>query len=269
MLHKIILYIALAFITTTIAHGHRHWLLASTTVLSGTDQWVTVDAAVSNDLFFPNHVPIPLQKITVTGPDGTSVEMHNGNMGNIRSTMDFKVEQEGSYKVAYVNDMYFARWMENGEPQRWRGTRAQLESSDLLKKEGIQIANYSTRVETVVTCGAPSMEVFSTHNSALEMIPVTHPNDIFVGEPVVFEFHNEGKEAAGITFTIIRGNDRFRDQPEEMQATTGEDGRIEVTFTQPGRYWLSGSVDAAPGSIEGKPLKRVYTYTFTFEVFPQ
>jgi hypothetical protein len=33
------------------AQAHRAWLLPSATVLSGTDAWVTVDAAISNDLF--------------------------------------------------------------------------------------------------------------------------------------------------------------------------------------------------------------------------
>ena len=34
------------------AHAHRAWMLPSATVLSGNEPWVTVDAAVSNDLFY-------------------------------------------------------------------------------------------------------------------------------------------------------------------------------------------------------------------------
>lgn len=36
----------------TIAEAHRAWMLPSATVLSGDDPWVTVDAAISNDLFY-------------------------------------------------------------------------------------------------------------------------------------------------------------------------------------------------------------------------
>lgn len=36
------------------AQAHNVWLLPSTTVLSKSE-WITVDAAVSNDLFFFNH----------------------------------------------------------------------------------------------------------------------------------------------------------------------------------------------------------------------
>ena len=34
------------------AQAHRTWLLPSATVLSGKAPWVTVDAAVSKDLFY-------------------------------------------------------------------------------------------------------------------------------------------------------------------------------------------------------------------------
>src|SRR4051812_47665795 len=44
---------AAALLSTPAAlSAHRMWLLPSATVFSGTDGWVTVDAAVSNDLFF-------------------------------------------------------------------------------------------------------------------------------------------------------------------------------------------------------------------------
>lgn len=39
------------------ADAHRAWLLPSATVLSGADNWVTIDAAVSNDLFYFEHMP--------------------------------------------------------------------------------------------------------------------------------------------------------------------------------------------------------------------
>ena len=38
--------------------AHRQWMLPSSTVLSGSDPWVTVDAAVSNELFYFDHVPM-------------------------------------------------------------------------------------------------------------------------------------------------------------------------------------------------------------------
>src|SRR3546814_1162763 len=37
------------------ASAHRAWMLPSSTVVSDDDVWVTVDAAISNDLFYFEH----------------------------------------------------------------------------------------------------------------------------------------------------------------------------------------------------------------------
>ncbi|RYZ68811.1 MAG: DUF4198 domain-containing protein, partial [Lysobacteraceae bacterium] len=39
------------------ATAHKAWLRPSQTVIAGNNPWITVDAAVSNDLFYFNHVP--------------------------------------------------------------------------------------------------------------------------------------------------------------------------------------------------------------------
>ena len=62
--------------------AHRMWLLPSGTVFSGSDAWVTVDAAVSNDLFYADHQPGRLEPMTVTQPDGTPGRLQNGSTGS-------------------------------------------------------------------------------------------------------------------------------------------------------------------------------------------
>ena len=77
------------------AQAHRAWMLPSATVLSGDEVWVTVDAAVSNDLFYFEHQPMRIANIgarpettgarggraaqlSITAPDGSQVEAQNG-----------------------------------------------------------------------------------------------------------------------------------------------------------------------------------------------
>ena len=45
------------------AQAHRAWMLPSATVLSGDEVWVTVDAAVSNDLFYFEHFPLRIANL--------------------------------------------------------------------------------------------------------------------------------------------------------------------------------------------------------------
>jgi len=63
--------LALAICVPLSANAHRTWMLPSATVLSGNDPWVTVDAAVSNDLFYFEHFPLRLDGLQVTAPDGS------------------------------------------------------------------------------------------------------------------------------------------------------------------------------------------------------
>ena len=66
------------------SHAHKTWLLPSATV-STVDQWITVDAAVSNDLFYFNHVPLRLDSLAITAPDGSKVAPENAPPCTYRS----------------------------------------------------------------------------------------------------------------------------------------------------------------------------------------
>ena len=66
--------VALMLAAASAAQAHNVWLLPSSTVLSKSE-WITVDAAVSNDLFFFNHVPLGLDNLVVTAPDGSTLAM--------------------------------------------------------------------------------------------------------------------------------------------------------------------------------------------------
>src|SRR3954465_15253003 len=90
------------------AEAHRVWMLPSATVLSGDDVWITVDAAVSNDLFYFEHFPLRIAnlggpsaevpgmrgragQLTITAPDGSNVPHSNGATGRYRSTFDVPI----------------------------------------------------------------------------------------------------------------------------------------------------------------------------------
>src|SRR5690554_5008802 len=45
------------------AKSQRAWMLASATVLSGDEPWISVDAAVSNDIFYFEHFPLQIEGV--------------------------------------------------------------------------------------------------------------------------------------------------------------------------------------------------------------
>jgi hypothetical protein len=104
------------------AQAHDLWFKPSSTVLSKSD-WVTVDAAVSNDVFFFNHRPLGLEAVKVTAPDGAAVEMKNVAKGELRSMFDFKPEKTGTYRVTMLMTGVMGGYKDaNGQPKRLRGS---------------------------------------------------------------------------------------------------------------------------------------------------
>src|SRR5690606_18755961 len=71
-----LLVLAVAALLPLSAAAHKQWIIPSQAVVNGGDVWVTFDGAISNQLFFPDHVPMRLDNVTATAPDGSTVELH-------------------------------------------------------------------------------------------------------------------------------------------------------------------------------------------------
>lgn len=237
--------LAAAILPTSLL-AHRQWMLPSSTILSKADSWITVDAAVSNELFYFDHVPMRVASVVITGPDGAPVAPQNVATGKYRSTFDVHLAQQGTYRIASVGNTVFASWTEKGEPKSWRGDAAAFAKEVPAGAEGLKTARMSNRVELFATAGKPDIKALQPTGVGLELAPVTHPNDLVVGEKATFQFLNNGKPEAGLEVTVIPGGIRYRDQLKEMKVTTGPDGKFQVTFTEPGMYWMNASVGASP-----------------------
>ena len=249
------------------AQAHKQWLLPSVTV-STVDQWVTVDAAVSNDLFYFNHVPLRIEGLAITAPDGSTVKPENLATGKYRTTFDLHLTQNGTYKLANVNRGLFASYDDGGTAKRWRGTAEKFAAEVPADAKNLQVSEAAGRVETFVTAGKPTTEVLKPTNFGLELAPVTHPNDLYAGETAKFRLLLDGKPAPSLPVQIIAGGTRYRDQQDEIKLTTNANGEFSVTWPQPGMYWLEASLLDDKTSVKQAKQRRV-SYAATFEVLPQ
>lgn len=246
------------------AQAHRMWLEPSTFTLSGTDQWITVDGAISNDLFVPNHVALPLNSLSVTGPDGAPVALENAHRGKLRSVFDLKLEKDGTYRIAEEGAAFIAMWKEDGEQKRRRGTLEELRKAGLESKPEAKFVQSMRRVETFVTLGAPNDTALKPKGQGLELLPVTHPNDIVAGEKATLKLLLNGAPAAGLKVTIVKAGDQYRDKPATQEVETGADGAFAFTVAEPGRYWLNAQ-SRGRTTVEGLEMDRMLSYVATVE----
>lgn len=262
-----IVVLALLLAVPGLAQAHKFWLLPSSTVLSGEDHWITVDAARSNAMFIFNHSGMGLEGLQVHAPGGGTVEPANVHEMELRSVFDVRIEQEGTYKLALVDDYLSGHYELDGERKRWFGTADQVGSDIPEAAEDVRIAQRHNRAETFVTAGAPSRDVLEPTDRGLEMVPKTHPNDLYAGEAARFRFLLDGEPAENLEVTVIPGGVRYRNDPDKMQVTTNAEGIVELTWPHPGMYYLEASASDQKTGTDQADQRRL-TYVATLEVLP-
>lgn len=274
---------ALAALVGTPASAHRQWLLPSQTTFSGEDNWVTVDAAVSNDLFYFEHVAGNIANVKAVAPDGSEVALENQAKGRFRSTFDVHLTQKGTYRIGSASDMVMGSYDLNGKTERLpRGTtKDTLAAAIPAGATNVQTAESSSRNEIFVTVGEPTSTVFKTTGKGLELVPVTHPNDLVAGEAATFQFLLDGQPARDLKVVAIPGGIRYRDQLHQIDAKTGADGKVTITWPTAGMYWLNvttgggreggmgvagANAGATPPAPAAGPPQRRASYITTLEV---
>lgn len=233
--------IALLALPQAAGAAPRPWLLPSETTFTGSgDEWVTVDAAISTDLYYPDH-PGQDWRPVATAPDGSSVEVENLTKGKLRETFDLHVTKRGTWKIAVASEAVMGSYLLDGERKMLpRGTTpATLAGAVPAGASDVRSAVAGTRIETFLTAGQPDTGAFKPSGKGLEMVPVTNPTDLAVGERATFQFLLDGKPAAALPVSVVNGGVRYADKLEQLSLTTGADGKVTIDWPSPGMWWVS------------------------------
>ncbi len=237
------------------------------------DAWVSVDAAISEGLFDIDHMPVKLDGIVVTGPDGARVALENASTGKLRSTFDVHMTRPGTYKIAMLSQSVVASYKDaSGESRRYRGSEAALAKEVPANAAELEVSRMLARVETFVSAGIPDYAVFKPTGVGLELVPLTHPNDLRAGETATWRFLLDGKPAANQAWSLIPGGVRYRATLGEIRHSTDANGEITFEIPAAGMYMVSTSWPAAAPAAAGQPPRmpaRRVTYAATVEVLPQ
>jgi uncharacterized GH25 family protein len=254
------------------AYAHKPWLLPSSTMVDAKEAWVTVDAAISEGLFDIDHQPLKLDAIVVTGPDGAKVDLQNASTGRLRSTFDIKMSKPGTYKVALVQQGVMGSYKLNGEMKRFRGSEESLAKDVPADAQEVKLTRSHSRLETFVSANKADDAVFKPTGVGLELVPVTHPNDLRAGEKATWRFLLDGKPAANQAFSLIPGGVRYRGTLGEIRQNADAKGEISFTLPDAGMYMVSASGPAAAAPVAGQPPQmppRRVSYSATVEILPQ
>ena len=267
-----LLLLGVAALLPGAAQAHRTWLVPSATVVSGREAAVTVDAAVSEDLFEYDTNALALDNLSVVAPDGSLVTPENRSTARRRSSFDLKLAQPGTYRIVNFSESVFANYKLGGEQKRWRGNADAMAKEIPADATELQVTRMQSRVETWVSNDAKAADkaaakAFVPQGSGLEFVPLTAPTDLSAGDSSSFRVLLDGKPAANLDVTILRGGNRYRYKLGEIALKTDAQGQFSVKWPEAGRYWIGVSHNVR--AAEGTPPTRRVNASATVEVLPQ
>ena len=275
-MQKTLIALALAGVAFS-AQAHKPWLLPSSTfVENDREAWVTVDAAVSENLFELDTVALKLDGLTITGPDGAPAVLPAVTTGKQRASFDLRLPQDGTYKIAVINKSVMGSYKSaSGETKRFRSSEADFAKDVPAGAAELRTTHMHGRLETFVTANKISTGALKPSGVGLELVPVTHPTELRAGEQAKWRFTLDGKALPNFAFSLIPGDVRYRGTLGEIRLATNSAGEAQVTLPGAGRYLLSASFPAeraapgAPGAAAAPASTRRYNYAATLEVLPE
>jgi len=258
--------------TLPAAYARSFWLLPSDTTLSAaTDKWITVDVGVSTAPFEHSIMGMALDNLRITAPDGTAVAPKNPMVGALRTVFDVPISQRGTWRIAVVDNSFFARWKDpkTGSRAGWRGNLEEFAQKVPANAPELQAGQLLWRIETFVTAGAPGKIPAAPDyaGQGIELQALTHPNDLAVGEVAQFAFHLNGKPAADLEVTITPGGFRWRNSADVIRLKTDAGGKVQVRWPAAGMYLINANAKDELGSAPQARQRQLF-YAGTVEVLP-
>lgn len=303
--HALLAAAALGVGLSSPALAHRQWLLPSTTTLAGTSEYVTMDAAVSNDLFYADHVAIDPAQVKVWAPDGSEGKIENAAKGQYRSTFDVKIDKPGTWTIGMERAGVMGTFKVDGETWRVGGRgrpggggaggapggmappagapqgpggmggpggpgRAPMKSVATVAEipanaTDVKLTESYSKNVVYVTADAPTANAFKPTGKGLEFQPITQPGALASDEEGQFRFLVDGKPAANVAVTVVPGSKKFREAEDAQELKTGADGMLRVKWPVAGVYWLNANYTDDKPTMP-RATERRLSFTTTLEV---
>lgn len=225
---------------------------------------VTLDASFADRFFVPEVVFDQSTFTLVDNSGATSLPQTRYNL-KTRVVLEHTLPGKGTYRISSGQryGAVFKMYEHNGERGSLRGNQPLPEGAKLL--EHFQSV---TLAETYLTHTAPDTGALKPYNKGLELVAVTHPNDIYQGEAAKFTLLFNGKPLAGQTLDIFKA-DGTGDSHKPLQSlTTDKQGGVEFTLKDAAIY-LAQVRYRHPAPKGAAAPAYSYTYTLTFPVNAQ
>lgn len=245
---------------TTAAAAHTPYL-APNTFAPQAGETVTLDAAFAETFFVPE-VVFDKSVFSVTGPDGTSGAPATVHYLKTRAVVEHTLpKQAGTYRFSsgLRQGAVFRTWEVDGKRESTRDPEATIPDGArrLPSFQAITIA------ETYLTIDAPDRGALKPRGTGIEIIPQTHPADLYTGESFVFTVLHDGKPVADQPVEISEAVWTSDRRAEVVTVNSDAQGRVTLPLRRAGTWLaLTRHRTNAPAGAPADEYSHSFTLTF-------
>ena len=175
-------------VVITPVFGHQEWILPNFFYTNDESPWLGIEHTSGNRRFVSGHGSGTL--LWIIHPEGWRMGRPSSTyVGQTRTVGEIKLREPGTYRIETDPPVQYVAEIEVDSKKRWVGkSKDQLPDAKI-----IQSTHRWSQTTTFVTVKEYTQGVLEATGAFLEIVPVTHPNKIFVGKPFVVRVLSRGQ----------------------------------------------------------------------------
>jgi hypothetical protein len=223
--------------------------------------WISFDVTWSDQPFEADE-GAGNKPITVIDPEGRSSTPDRIFVGKTKSTAEWEMTQEGTYRLESVDPLaYWTQIEKDGKPQWLKQSKDQAGDQKITRAD-----LYWSKALAYVTVGKARTMPPQREGEPLNIVLATHPNDITSPSAVELKVLSYGKPVERAEIKVF-GSDSDGDTPTKT-ITCDEQGVGKIEFEAPGRYLLACQLER---EVKDDPKADIHSFNvyLTLMVQPQ
>lgn len=246
--------------SSTAALAHTPYLQPTSFDVNSSGK-VSFDASFSEKFFVPE-VAFNNSIFKVTGPDGKQATPALLSVLSTRTVAEHTLKTDGTYRLSTGNRLgkIFKIYKKDGERHSAKDPKAPLPKGAKL----LSFFQSNTKAESYVTKGKPSKSALKATGKGLELVMLSHPNELFVGDDVEMTVQYNGKHIDKLSVDVMLAKDQFSTN-KPAQVIVSKNGQLTLNVDEAGVYLLRARhrTPAPKGSVAPTISN---TYTLTLEI---
>ena len=223
-----------AVVTPALGHGQQ-WILPNFFYTNRESPWLGIEHTLGVRRFVSGHGPGTV--LSIIHPQGWGMGRPSSIfVGQTRTVGEIELTEPGTYRIQTNHLAGYLAEIEVDGKRTWVGkSKDQLPDTKIIQSQ-----HRWSQTVTFVTVKEYTQGVLEVTGALLEIVPVTHPNKIFVGKPFVVRVLSRGQLLPNQQVQAYSEMDSGHDAA--LATVTDADGECELVFPSPGKYLLTANL---------------------------